>query len=761
MALDFVAASSQNITSTSTAIAWGIGTGNCTVCAWVNPDSFPATFAGVVGFGDNSQVQPGIFTSSTTTPNAWRISFDGTKVFDTVLAAGTWRHLCIRRTSTAAGGVQGFVDGQQELTTHQSTIAFAETSWTIGAARPNGGLPVDGKVAEVAIWNVDLTDAEISALAKGCSPRFIRPQNRLGYHPMISNELRDLDLGMTFTATGSPTISPHPRIVYPRRRVFTFKWPPGNLSGSATGFATPTANLVGSGQLAGTAAGISTPSANILGRGGLAGTAAGISTPTANILGLGSLAGTAAGISTPTANILGTGTLAGTAAGTSAPSGNVISTVAVTGTAAGVSTPTANLLGSAALAGTAGGTSTPSAAILGGGALAGIAAGTSAPTANLLGTGVLTGTAAGASTPTGLLPGADGLMGTAEGASAPSANLLGSGALAGTAGGVSTPSAALQGTGALTGTAAGTSAPSANLLGRGSLTGTAAGVSSPSASLLATGQLSGTAAGTSSPTGTLPGSNMLTGTAAGVSSPSANLLGRGSLTGTAAGSGTGNGIVLGFGSLAGTASGLGSGTANLIAIGDLAGTASGTSSPSGNLIEEDITEGFLDDVSTIEIWALPPTAVAETLAFVSQRQRIQNRLLLEVEAGPFYLARFDSNLRTLSIHTGEGDEVQPSRIYAEEVSSEIGVTRRDRTRYARERHSWTWELILEFSQAVSIEFFEKRIALKPPWLPPIPEREQEWVRLELQDSRYDHPPQQQPSTGTRATLTFDAVEGPV
>jgi hypothetical protein len=42
-----------------------------------------------------------------------------------------------------------------------------------------------GDIAEVGIWNIDLTAAEVASLAKGVSPALIRPQNHVAYLPLI------------------------------------------------------------------------------------------------------------------------------------------------------------------------------------------------------------------------------------------------------------------------------------------------------------------------------------------------------------------------------------------------------------------------------------------------------------------------------------------------------------------------------------------------------------------------------------------------
>lgn len=78
---------------------------------------------------------------------------------------------------------------------------------------------VDGSIAECAIWNVALTDAEVASLtpASGVflSPLAIRPQSLVVYWPLIRDTDDDIVGGYSMTPSGSPTIGPHARVYYP------------------------------------------------------------------------------------------------------------------------------------------------------------------------------------------------------------------------------------------------------------------------------------------------------------------------------------------------------------------------------------------------------------------------------------------------------------------------------------------------------------------------------------------------------------------
>lgn len=68
----------------------------------------------------------------------------------------------------------------------------------------------DGMLAEAAVWDIRLLQADIDILQK-FSPRHVRPQNLKAYVPLI-RDLQNLNSGI-MTATGT-TPSNHPRIFY-------------------------------------------------------------------------------------------------------------------------------------------------------------------------------------------------------------------------------------------------------------------------------------------------------------------------------------------------------------------------------------------------------------------------------------------------------------------------------------------------------------------------------------------------------------------
>ena len=133
-------------------------------------------------------------------------------------SADTWYHGGGVWASTSSrlvyfDGVAGTEDTNSETLTGNDRIVLG--------ARPNLSEDLDGQLAEVGIWNVALTAAEMASLAKGYSPLFIRPQSLIFYMPLVRNLSNDLVGGLSMTAGGTPTAENHPTVIYPEaQRIF-------------------------------------------------------------------------------------------------------------------------------------------------------------------------------------------------------------------------------------------------------------------------------------------------------------------------------------------------------------------------------------------------------------------------------------------------------------------------------------------------------------------------------------------------------------
>jgi hypothetical protein len=133
----------------------------------------------------------------------------------TGFSANKWYHAC-----GIWGGVSNrtvYLDGGGKVTDTDTVGAMTGHDRTaIGAARDSSpGAYTDGKIAEAAIWNAVLTDAEVIRLAAGYSPSLIRPQNLKFYMPLDDNKDRDIIGRLKLMPYGSVGLSNHPYIIYP------------------------------------------------------------------------------------------------------------------------------------------------------------------------------------------------------------------------------------------------------------------------------------------------------------------------------------------------------------------------------------------------------------------------------------------------------------------------------------------------------------------------------------------------------------------
>lgn len=124
------------------------------------------------------------------------------------VTSGVWHH---------GGAVfRGLTDRSVYLNGTRTDNSTAVTSYgapdrtRVGTFLP-GNSHWSGEIAEVAIWNVELTDSEMTALAAGCSPLRIRPSALQFYTPLWPG-IFDYRKGVALTASGTNASSLHPRI---------------------------------------------------------------------------------------------------------------------------------------------------------------------------------------------------------------------------------------------------------------------------------------------------------------------------------------------------------------------------------------------------------------------------------------------------------------------------------------------------------------------------------------------------------------------
>lgn len=142
----------------------------------------------------------------------------------------TWTHAAAVFASDTSRAA--YRDGTNKGTNAVSRIPTGLDKVTIGARNTNAVTNyMTGDIAEAAIWNIPLTDAEIALLAKGVRPIMVRPAALVAYWPLIGRASPEPDLigGYDLTLTNSPGVSAHPRIYYPPKQQLALVENPGLL----------------------------------------------------------------------------------------------------------------------------------------------------------------------------------------------------------------------------------------------------------------------------------------------------------------------------------------------------------------------------------------------------------------------------------------------------------------------------------------------------------------------------------------------------
>jgi hypothetical protein len=121
-----------------------------------------------------------------------------------------WNHGC--GVFTSATNRELFLNGASVGT---STVSAEPTVslLKIGARTSSGSVGnfMQDDIADVGIWNVALTAAEIASLADGMTCDKIRPQSLVFYAPLV-RDLIDVKGGLTITNNNSATVANHPRV---------------------------------------------------------------------------------------------------------------------------------------------------------------------------------------------------------------------------------------------------------------------------------------------------------------------------------------------------------------------------------------------------------------------------------------------------------------------------------------------------------------------------------------------------------------------
>lgn len=132
---------------------------------------------------------------------------------------GAWQHGAGVMDSSLQ---QAFLDGVSSgSSSGAANFPSGQDNVSIGVLdRSTFTHPFDGRLAEVALWSVALTAAEIGSLAAGMCPLFVRPGSLVFYWPGRAGEgfydvIGGLDMASNNGGADPTAVDDHPSIIYP------------------------------------------------------------------------------------------------------------------------------------------------------------------------------------------------------------------------------------------------------------------------------------------------------------------------------------------------------------------------------------------------------------------------------------------------------------------------------------------------------------------------------------------------------------------
>src|SRR3990170_1162498 len=134
----------------------------------------------------------------------------------TSYSVNTWHHTL--GVWAAANDRRAYIDGGSKGTEATSLTPTGLDRLSIGRIGDSTpGLYMAGRIAEAAIWDVALSDAEALILARGFSPLFVRPASLVAYYRLIrgGTEIDLIGANNVVESASAPTVAEHPRIIYP------------------------------------------------------------------------------------------------------------------------------------------------------------------------------------------------------------------------------------------------------------------------------------------------------------------------------------------------------------------------------------------------------------------------------------------------------------------------------------------------------------------------------------------------------------------
>jgi hypothetical protein len=212
MAYQFTAASSRYLSVASAPVT----STPLTLACWVYKTNVSDSTSGFISITNEVGASSSFNLNHNITNNTIRASAQQTgggaqvAISTSGLTNNTWAHACgVFESSTSR---IAYCDGGNSGTNTGSAAPESLNRILIGA-NWFGSLQnyTNAIIAEVGVWNVALTAAEIASLAKGMTCDKVRPQSLVFYAPLV-RDLQDVRGGLTITNNNTATVANHPRV---------------------------------------------------------------------------------------------------------------------------------------------------------------------------------------------------------------------------------------------------------------------------------------------------------------------------------------------------------------------------------------------------------------------------------------------------------------------------------------------------------------------------------------------------------------------
>jgi len=195
-----------------------VTSGPCSVACWFQPDI--GNSGHIINICNSSGEDS--FRLSLGAGSLMRLNAVDNGVGDLIDTTGSvstagWNFGGFRITSSTSRKLYLFSYPSYTIETVTDTSSQNPTNFTrlhIGSRRNNSTTDeyYNGKIAEVAIWNVSLEDSDFISMSKGISCTLVRPQNLVFYAPLIRDIVDLTTSKLALTNNGGATVSDHPRI---------------------------------------------------------------------------------------------------------------------------------------------------------------------------------------------------------------------------------------------------------------------------------------------------------------------------------------------------------------------------------------------------------------------------------------------------------------------------------------------------------------------------------------------------------------------